>query len=66
MIIVPLSPATAWFLTPEERMIAVKRVASEHASGEHSNFSWPQAYATFKDPKVCYRKIGAHMIHTED
>ncbi|KAK4698629.1 MFS transporter, ACS family, allantoate permease, partial [Phenoliferia sp. Uapishka_3] len=50
MVVVPLSPSTAWFLNPEERIVATKRVAREHASAEHSNFSWPQAIATLKDP----------------
>jgi hypothetical protein len=31
MWIVPVSPGTAWFLTPEERVVAQQRVAQEHA-----------------------------------
>ncbi|GJN88188.1 hypothetical protein Rhopal_001153-T1 [Rhodotorula paludigena] len=50
-VFVPVSPMTAWFLTPEERQVAVQRVAQERASGEHSNFDWHQFWQTLKDPR---------------
>ncbi|GAA6052475.1 hypothetical protein JCM3770_001130 [Rhodotorula araucariae] len=50
-IFVPKSPATAWFLKPEEREVAVLRVASERATGEHSNWDWVQFWQTLKDPR---------------
>lgn len=50
-LVVPVSPATAWFLTKEEREVAVQRVAQEHASAAHSNFDWVQARQTLADPK---------------
>jgi hypothetical protein len=33
MLIIPVSPGTAWFLNPEERVVAEQRVAQEHAVG---------------------------------
>ncbi|GAA5903191.1 hypothetical protein JCM6882_006989 [Rhodosporidiobolus microsporus] len=50
-IIVPASPATAWFLKPEEREVAVQRVAQERASGAHKEFDWHQFRQTLIDPK---------------
>ncbi|GAA5913435.1 hypothetical protein JCM5296_003631 [Sporobolomyces johnsonii] len=51
LLLVPSSPATAWFLNAEEREVAVHRVASERASGAHSEFVWTQVWATLKDVK---------------
>lgn len=51
LFLVPTTPATAWFLTPEERSVAVRRVAQEHASSQHSEFDWAQCRATLKDPR---------------
>lgn len=31
VLIIPVSPGTAWFLTTEERAVAEQRVAQEHA-----------------------------------
>ncbi|KAL8287329.1 hypothetical protein RQP46_003781 [Phenoliferia psychrophenolica] len=52
VLVVPASPSTAWFLTTEERAIAVRRVAREHASSQHSAFSRSQLFETLKDPKL--------------
>ncbi len=51
-LVVPVSPATAWFLNKEEREVAVQRVAQEHASAAHSNFDWVQAKQTLLDPRL--------------
>ncbi len=53
LVVVPVSPHKAWFLTEEERELAVDRVAREHASLQHSEWRWDQAYETLKDPLVC-------------
>ncbi|GAA5854891.1 hypothetical protein JCM8547_004112 [Rhodosporidiobolus lusitaniae] len=50
--VVPTSPATAWFLKPEEREVAEQRVLQERATGAHSNFDWHQFWQTIKDPKL--------------
>ncbi|GAA5927408.1 hypothetical protein JCM10213_003462 [Rhodosporidiobolus nylandii] len=50
-LLVPNSPATAWFLKPEEREVAVQRVAEERASGAHKEFEWHQVKQTLIDPK---------------
>ena len=52
ILIVPPTPASAWFLTPKERLVAVKRVEREHVSAQHSDWRWDQAYETLKDPLV--------------
>lgn len=38
----PAGPATAWFLSPEERIIASKRLASQHDGGDKLSFSMVQ------------------------
>ncbi|BGP22487.1 hypothetical protein JCM10295v2_001366 [Rhodotorula toruloides] len=48
-IFVPKSPGQAWFLTPEEREVAVARVAQERASLAHSNIDWCQIRQTILD-----------------
>nr|XP_031859695.1 uncharacterized protein CI109_004970 [Kwoniella shandongensis]KAA5526767.1 hypothetical protein CI109_004970 [Kwoniella shandongensis] len=52
LIVIPLTPATAWFLNPRQREIAVYRVARERASFQHTQFDTQQAWATFKDPRL--------------
>ncbi|KAK8853019.1 hypothetical protein IAR55_003720 [Kwoniella newhampshirensis] len=52
LLVIPLTPATAWFLTPRQREIAVYRVARERASFQHNQFDMQQAWATFKDPRL--------------
>ncbi|GAA6033330.1 hypothetical protein JCM8097_006696 [Rhodosporidiobolus ruineniae] len=49
-LVVPASPSTAWFLKPEEREVAVQRVAQERASGAHKEFVWSQVWDTLRDP----------------
>ncbi|KAK4505389.1 hypothetical protein PRZ48_003352 [Zasmidium cellare] len=41
-LLMPAGPDTAWFLTPEERIIAARRLASQHDGGDKTSFSWPQ------------------------
>ncbi|BGO89228.1 hypothetical protein NBRC10512_005939 [Rhodotorula toruloides] len=48
-IFVPKSPGQAWFLTPEEREVAVARVAQERASLAHSNVDRRQIRQTLLD-----------------
>lgn len=50
--LVPSQIETAWFLSPEDRIIAVKRVAAEHASAETKVWDWDQFWETLKDPRV--------------
>jgi len=40
--IMPAGPETAWFLTPEERIVASRRLASQHDGGDKTNFSVEQ------------------------
>lgn len=50
--LVPSKIETAWFLTPEDRVIAVRRVAAEHASAETKVWDWDQFWETLRDPRV--------------
>ncbi|TYJ55877.1 hypothetical protein B9479_003400 [Cryptococcus floricola] len=47
----PTNAESAWFLTKEDRQIAVDRVALEHASAESREWRWDQFWETLKDPK---------------
>lgn len=40
--VMPAGPTTAWFLTPEERIAAGHRLASQHDGGDKTNFSMAQ------------------------
>ncbi|KAJ7582199.1 major facilitator superfamily domain-containing protein [Mycena floridula] len=46
------SPSRARFLTPEERILAVKRVASNQIGIKNKNFKKDQIYISFMDPKT--------------
>nr|VWP00642.1 S-adenosylmethionine synthase (EC [Ganoderma boninense] len=48
----PDSPATAWFLTPEERVIAVERIKVNQAGVENKHFKMDQFVECLKDPKT--------------
>jgi MFS family permease len=48
----PSNPATAWFLTPEERAIAISRVKSNQTGIENKTFRKEQAIEALLDPKV--------------
>ncbi|KAH9928512.1 MFS general substrate transporter [Epithele typhae] len=48
----PDSPATAWFLTPEERVIAVERIKVNQAGVENKHFKRDQFIETLRDPKT--------------
>ncbi|PIA99000.1 putative transporter [Cercospora beticola] len=41
-LLMPAGPGTAWFLTPDERIVAAKRLASQHDGGDKTSFSWKQ------------------------
>ncbi|KIK59492.1 hypothetical protein GYMLUDRAFT_44465 [Collybiopsis luxurians FD-317 M1] len=48
----PDSPATAWFLTPEERVLAVKRIKVNQTGIENKHWKREQFIETLCDPKV--------------
>ena len=45
----PDSPATAWFLTPEERVIAIERIKVNQAGVENKHFKLDQCVSFFTD-----------------
>ena len=47
----PDSPANAWFLTPEERIIAVERIKVNQAGVENKHFKMEQYVMSFSDRK---------------
>ncbi|ORY33062.1 major facilitator superfamily domain-containing protein [Naematelia encephala] len=51
-IFLPDSPASAKFLTPEQRIIGVKRVAENRTGTKNTEFKWEQVREAFVDPKL--------------
>ncbi|KAL3460879.1 major facilitator superfamily domain-containing protein [Aspergillus heterothallicus] len=45
----PAGPGSAWFLTPDERKIAVQRLQAETEGGDQTNFSVPQLKEAVRD-----------------
>lgn len=48
----PDSPTTAWFLTPEERVAAIRRIQVNQSGVENKRFKKEQFLETVKDPKT--------------
>ncbi|KAI0797539.1 major facilitator superfamily domain-containing protein [Abortiporus biennis] len=48
----PDSPANAWFLTPEERVIAIERIKVNQAGVENKHFKKEQLIECLLDPKA--------------
>lgn len=48
----PARPENAWFLTAEERVVAAKRLASEHDGGDKTSFSLAQVKEAALDIKT--------------
>jgi hypothetical protein len=51
-VAMPAGPANAWFLSTEEKVLAEKRLASQHDGGDKTNFSWPQFREAITDIKT--------------
>ncbi|KAG0705125.1 major facilitator superfamily domain-containing protein [Suillus ampliporus] len=48
----PDSPTTAWFLTPEERAAAIRRIQVNQSGVENKHFKREQFLETVKDPRT--------------
>jgi len=48
----PDSPTTAWFLTPEEKVVAIQRIKSNRSGTENKHFKKEQVYEALTDPKT--------------
>ncbi|TFK34336.1 MFS general substrate transporter [Crucibulum laeve] len=48
----PDSPTNAWFLTPEERVIAVRRIKENQTGVENKHFKKEQMFEALMDPKT--------------
>jgi MFS transporter, ACS family, allantoate permease len=57
----PSGPSTAWFLTEEERDIAVRRLAVDHISREQTNFKTSQMWEALKDYRSWFFFIFAFL-----
>ena len=54
----PDNPANAWFLTDEERIMAVVRIKDNQTGIESKVFKIEQVREALKDPKVVFNAIG--------
>ncbi len=52
LLLMPISPLTAWFLKPKEREIAHARLQVDRLTDEHWNFDRHQLWEALLDPKV--------------
>ena len=55
LIFIPDSPASARFLTPHEKVIAIKRVAGNRTGTKNTVFKQEQVREAFRDPKYVPR-----------
>ncbi|KAG0655350.1 hypothetical protein C6P46_001047 [Rhodotorula mucilaginosa] len=62
LVFVPESPGKSWYLTPEERVVAVQRVAQERASGAHSEIDMRQVKQTLLDVRFYLIFLWAVMV----
>ena len=51
-IAMPAGPANAWFLNAEEKILAARRLASQHDGGDKTNFSWTQFKEAITDIRM--------------
>ncbi|WVW83469.1 hypothetical protein I302_105490 [Kwoniella bestiolae CBS 10118] len=51
-IVIPTSPATAWFLSPQERLIALERIRSNKTGTATTHFKKGQVIQAFRDPRI--------------
>ncbi|KAH6918291.1 membrane transporter [Coprinopsis sp. MPI-PUGE-AT-0042] len=58
----PDSPTNAWFLTPEERALAVQRIKSNQAGVENKTWKKEQFLETFRDPKIWLMAFFAAIV----
>lgn len=52
LLVVPASPARAWFLTPRERLIALERIRANKTGTTGSGIRWYQVREAFQDPRI--------------
>lgn len=57
-VFVPVSPMTAWYLTPEERQVAVQRVAQERAVSQLVSLF----FASFLRLRRCFHTIARVIV----
>ena len=62
----PDSPTNAWFLTPEERIIAVERIKVNQSGVENKTFKRNQlslGCSTLARPRTFYSPIFVKQVH---
>jgi MFS transporter, ACS family, DAL5 transporter family protein len=55
-------PATATFLTPEEKAFVLDRLATDNDATRDEKFSWESVFKALKDPKVYLYGLGFHTM----
>lgn len=51
-LVVPASPATAWFLSPEERILALERIRKNKTGTAATKVKPDQIWEALKDPRM--------------
>ncbi|KAJ3710365.1 MFS general substrate transporter [Lentinula guzmanii] len=59
----PNSPTTAWFLTPEERVLAVQRIKVNQTGVENKHWKREQFIETLQDPKIWVMALFAAVAY---
>ncbi|KAJ7615528.1 MFS general substrate transporter [Roridomyces roridus] len=59
----PDSPTTAWFLTPEERILAVMRIKENRTGVENKRFKKEQMFEALRDPKTWLFALFAALVN---
>jgi len=59
----PDFPETAWFLSPEERELAIQRLRIDAGPATQTEFSWHQCWLAFTDWKV-YMHMAIYICHS--
>ncbi|RXK42008.1 hypothetical protein M231_00729 [Tremella mesenterica] len=66
LIMLPESPATAWFLTPEERLIALERIRSNKTGTHATEYKPSQVWEAAKDPRIYLAAISVFCASVQN
>ncbi|KAK8861778.1 hypothetical protein IAR55_002601 [Kwoniella newhampshirensis] len=51
-VLIPSSPASAWWLTPEERLLALERIRQNKTGTAASEYKMSQFWEAWRDPRI--------------
>ena len=63
IFLIPNNPASAWFLHPHERIVAVERLRHEQTGIENKEFKFYQIKEILLDPKTYIMLITTFCLH---